>query len=519
MIKGITERPAAMLTIYIAVYTVVFTLFSLLRYENFYTSNWDLGINMQELWTTTHGKLLWDSADYESAAVVSHLEVHTTYIALLFAIPYELLPSPVFLFTVQSFMISLTTVPLYLISRNYSNDMKKSIAIAFIFPLLFPVIASEMFDYHWMSFIPFYFFSLYYFVMKKRYYSSAALIALGAVTEEVFPFLAASLLLYFFLMDFNLGKKFRDLFSRTNAPLIALGIFSVALYISLNEIQFHLIPVILDNTNAVPYMYEYFQHPLLPDSFHIGKIILGLAYWIVIYASVGFLGVLRLRHLIIAAPWMYYTFFVDPLYLDLGGQYNLIAVLGPFIGLLLYLSTRRVSTSVEKVHKEKGIRGAVRKTTVVGIILILLAVNIAASPIDPAFSGKMLGGGYDFSYGVNPAYHDMGRLVSLIPQGSFIIATTFLFPYVANDVNAFSFLGSTNYTLSSFAGKVEVGNQSLPQFVLYNTYAIQNIPANFLTTMNSDYGVLAEVYMSGYPGNILLLELHYNGAMQFTANA
>jgi hypothetical protein len=355
--------------------------------------------------------------------------------------------------------------------------------------------------------------------MKKRYYSSAALITLGAVTEEVFPFLAASLLLYFFLMDFNLGKKIRDLFSRTSAPLIALGIFSVALYISLNEIQFHLIPVILGNTNAIPYMYEYFQHPLLPNSFHIGKLILGLAYWTAIYTSVGFLGVLRLRHVIIAAPWMYYTLFVDPRYLNLEYQYNLIAILGPFIGLLLYLSTRRVSISVEKVHKRKGISGAITKTTVVGITLILLILNIVASPIDPAFSGKMLGSGYDFSYGVNPAYQDMGRLVSLIPQGSFIIATASMFPYVANDVNAFSFLFSTNYTLSSFAGKVEVGNQSMPQFVLYNTCAIQSIPTNFLNTMNSDYGVLAEVYMSGYPGNILLLELHYNGAVQFTANA
>lgn len=519
MIKTLREKPAAMLMIYIAVYTALFTLFSMLRYENFYTSNWDLGINMQQLWSTTHGKLLWDSADYEYTAVVSHLEVHTSYIALLFVIPYSIFPSPLFLFAIQSFMISLTVVPVYLIAMHYGNDRRKAIATAFLFPLLFPVIASEFFDYHWMSFIPFYFFSLYYLVLKKRYYQSAALIALGGITEEVFPFLAASLLLYFLLKDVGLDSRIGEIFSSSNKPVIILGIFSIAVYFTLNEIQFHVLPVLFGNTNAIPFMREYFQHPLLPDAFHLNKIILGVEYWAVIYASVAFLGILRPKHLIITVPWMYYTFFVDPLYLDLGGQYNLIAILGPFVGLILYLNSRAPHVHNKSVTEKKVTATSVRRISVVGIVLILIAVNIAASPLEPAFSGKMMGGGYDFSYTVNPAYQDMDKIVSLIPAESFLIATTFLFPYVANDVNAFSFLGSTNYTLSSFAGKVQMGNQSLPQFVLYNTYANNNIPTGFQKIMKSDYGVLAEIYMSGYPGDIILMELNYSGTVQFVADA
>ena len=45
----------------------LYSALSQLRFEEFYAGNWDLGINMQLLWTNTHGYLLFETGDYEFA--------------------------------------------------------------------------------------------------------------------------------------------------------------------------------------------------------------------------------------------------------------------------------------------------------------------------------------------------------------------------------------------------------------------------------------------------------------------
>ena len=110
------------LIVYLPFYFALIFVISLLRYLNFYTADADLGINMQGLWTTTHGMLMFDSSDFEIYGMVSHLEVHTSFIAVLFAYPYLLFPGPSFLFLLQDSAISLSVIILYMLCGKVTGD-------------------------------------------------------------------------------------------------------------------------------------------------------------------------------------------------------------------------------------------------------------------------------------------------------------------------------------------------------------------------------------------------------------
>ena len=71
------------------------------------------------------------------------------------------------------------------------------VTLAFI--LNFAVLSGVFYDFHWESFIPLEFFLFIYLYEKGRYKSSLLVLALGALTLQVFPFMAGSYLLYRFV--------------------------------------------------------------------------------------------------------------------------------------------------------------------------------------------------------------------------------------------------------------------------------------------------------------------------------
>ena len=87
--RTFSDQQKKYLAIIIPVIVIIMSLISYLRYINFYTSNWDLGIEMQMLGDSFHGYLLFEAGDFETYGVLSHLEIHSTYIALPFSFAYQ----------------------------------------------------------------------------------------------------------------------------------------------------------------------------------------------------------------------------------------------------------------------------------------------------------------------------------------------------------------------------------------------------------------------------------------------
>ena len=153
---------AAIIPVVIAVMASI----SYIRYLNFYTSNWDLGIEMQMLADNFHGYILYEAGDFETYGVVSHLEIHSTYIALLFSYAYQALSEPIFLFVCQALFFSLSLIPLNAISRYYGLSDKQSLIVSVLYVTNVGFIASQMYDFHWMSLIPVELLTFFYLIAR-----------------------------------------------------------------------------------------------------------------------------------------------------------------------------------------------------------------------------------------------------------------------------------------------------------------------------------------------------------------
>ena len=228
---NLTNKELVSLLIIIAiVYISLITFFSYLRYTNFFTSNWDLGIGMQSLWTSTHGYLLYESGDYESYGVLSFLQVHSSYIAILFSYPYGIYSSPITLFAMQSIFISLSIIPLYYISKKVGLPPSLTIFVVLIFILNFSIISGVFYDFHWESLVPFEFFSLFILILEKRYYLASLVFVTGCLTLEIFPFILVGVIFYFFVTKYIRNSNTTSLWS--DIPNNVLFFFLVIAIIS-----------------------------------------------------------------------------------------------------------------------------------------------------------------------------------------------------------------------------------------------------------------------------------------------
>ena len=189
------------IAIIIPIVVAAMTIISYVRYLDFYTSNWDLGIEMQMLGDNFHGHLLFEAGDFETYGVLSHLEIHSTYIAILYSLAYQDLSEPIFLFISQAIFFSVSVLPLNAISRHYGLTDRQSFFVTIIYVTNVGFIASQMYDFHWMSLIPLEILTLFFLLTRKRYFSSIAVIVIGSLTLEVFPLLTLGILLFFYYED------------------------------------------------------------------------------------------------------------------------------------------------------------------------------------------------------------------------------------------------------------------------------------------------------------------------------
>ncbi|MHB8371631.1 MAG: DUF2079 domain-containing protein [Thermoplasmataceae archaeon] len=550
----------------ILIYTLVFSYFSYLRYLDFFTSNWDLGINLQKLSTFSLKNFLFEAGDYETYGVLSSLEIHITLIAIPYALFFKFFPSPMTLFLTQSFMLSLSSIPLFYICKNIGIGRKTIYGVILVFLLSFPIISSEFFDFHWMSFIPVEYFTVFYLLLRKRYAWVAVVIALGSVTLEVFPFLSLSILFYFFLeaYGYNFKINLTKLFNKSFFPFYFLAIFTLGMYFALRYVEFTLVPTYLNNAVGAANSKAHFLEPFIPTLSSLMNTLGGLKYWLILYCTVGFIAFLYPKHIILVLPWFYETVFVVPNFTDLYAQYAFIAIppliigfiyslskieknqakyepLGKILLLILVPATIIIALDgilviktifaqgVEEIifvvyvvalvffmrkkylHKPnvRQIKSKLKKATspLVIIFVLLLIFNIVASPLNPENSYVANDNGYAFKYYVNPEFVPAEKIANLIPHNVTILASDNLFPLVASHRNAYSIYWeslSEIYAYYGFHTYMNLNNSKL----LFNYIFIDQAQFSYIPL-----AVISEIHNNTLYGLYAILEtnLSYPG--------
>lgn len=530
-----------LLVIGMALFFVVSFAFSWLRAIEFQTTTWDQGLYQQALWSTMHGRPFYEAADVETGGYGSLLQVHTVFLFYVLAPLYGLLPSQVTLFAVQSAVVAVAAVPLYLLARDLTSSSRLGLVAAAFYLAGTPTLSSVLYDFHPEAFLPVELFTLALLWERERY--SWGLLAAGVAftTIELAPVLT------FFFAIFGLmtaaagaavslprvGTESR--WDRRRAYLrnwlrtprvrasIALLVASAVAYELLVYLRVDYLIATL-GTYPVPVPPSGYVIGSTPAALglRLSNLSVGLSekltYWLVLLALLGFVPLLAPRALVLAVPWFGFTVFSANLaYVTLGFQYGFIAESALLVGLAYGLRAARrllepwfgIGASAP-LHRPTGptlgrVARRGRAALVVGLVAVL-AVNLALTPLDPVMQATD-GSAYRVWYPPAPGYSGVRQLAGLVPPSATVVASNNLFPLVANDVNAYSFFWTDNPNLW-----LPFSPSHLPKYVLTSQDRAGEVTLWLqpLLYQPSLYGVRGVVWSSGV-GTVLLFENGYTG--------
>jgi uncharacterized membrane protein len=493
---SLRERSSAfysrLLLLFVAAYVLVSFVLASLRFTGFFAENWDFGIFQQALWSTSHGHILFEAGDYELLGVASFFQVHPSFMMFSLAGVYALLPSPFTLLAIQSLVVGFAAVPLYWLTGSITGSRRKAIWVAVAYLIWLPLLSSQLYDFHLESFLPLELFSMFLLWYRGRYWSAATVATLSMLTLEVAPLFVFATALFFALppLRSSIARFWRGLrlhYRGTHFPPLAqlrqsllgylsdpkvlfswvMAEFSVGMYIVLRLFQGPWIDALI-GSNVGPTGSNWgFSTSSLGLSFgNLGSNFpMKVEYWLILYGLLLLIPLIAPRTLLLALPWLVYTFFsAIPNYVTIGYQYGTVAAFPVFVGLayamnritidpLGSLPTGLPGTESSRPRGEGNPRAPPvqrprRKSqrlpfgtfAMVGIVL----GGVLLSPITPwnlsSAIPENIPPGYWGRYSVPAGYAKVVEVAALVPSGASVLASTDLFPFVANNVNAYATL-------------------------------------------------------------------------------
>ena len=467
-------------------FSVIFSVFSILQYYSLGDSAYDLGMHAQMIESFFHGELFYSPLIGESL-----LSEHFTLFEF-FQVPiYAIYSSPISLLIFENVFIAFGGYLLYCISKYlFSKHIKyflllESISMAFLVAYEFSPYTQSLvsFPFHSMAFLPFFFLlAIYSFLKEKRilhFFSMFMIITL----HSNFIYIVGILLFYEFIyLHFGEGKRIKIWLSKRYDPkgkrqFLYFLTFLVFLYIYLLFAGFmkgyisgtglgNLVPgtgatgaaagsplgiLILLFTN---------QHSFL--SFILVNGGQKLFYINLMFYNTGYLSFISPTSLILTIPYMLYALPTNYSgYYQLGYQYSSMLIgpvfFGSIMGLYnLYVAIKFIRNKLNKnriyyeYSSKKSVSAIVERTTdensyVAIFIVILMIITVTVIPfgiLSPKDMFNKIGGNSqmqdinNFSMGNASAF--LINEASKIPKNAFILTQNTLMPYFSNDINTYS---------------------------------------------------------------------------------
>ncbi|HEV2520137.1 MAG TPA: DUF2079 domain-containing protein [Thermoplasmata archaeon] len=527
---------------------------SLIRAGELETTTWDFGIYQQAIWSTSHGRPFYEAADYETGGFGTFLQVHGAYVLYLVVPVYRLLPYEGTLFVIQSAVVAAAAYPLYRLGGEVTGSARFGLVAAVMYLAWTPTLAGNLYDFHIEAFLPVEIFTFVLLWNRRRIGLGFIVAGIAFATMEITPVLLFFVGVFFlwpswatfvravaFVRRSGVGTTpLRTLVGRARLelrllPSVALlGLCVAAYYLGLLLRERYLsgllgVPGFPSANSGYVIGGNFGELGLLAQNLTVdlpSKLII----WGLLLALLGFIPLLAPRALVLAVPWVVFTLLsANPNYVVIGWQYGFVeaaALLVAFVFGLKELAQRldrpggaaptarspeaRAELIAPPARRSRWRADrSVRAGTLAGVgFLVLLAVNLAASPVNPNLHNLgFFGGGYRFSAPDPAGYSDAVELTGLIPPGSVVLASENLFPLVGNDLNAYSLFWQRNDVLI-----LPFDAHHLPRFVLLSedrTYAVPSWLAATLYNV-SDYGVRG-VAWSTPVGAVVLFEGQYLG--------
>jgi uncharacterized membrane protein len=550
--------PAVVLLVLVGVYIGGTVYLSYLRLEMFTTSNWDLGIFQQALYSTFHGHPLYEAGDWESCGCQSLLEIHPSFMLFILEPFYWLAPVPLTLFIIQSTVAATAAIPLYWIGLRVLDRPWLALAFAGVYLGSAPLIAANLFDFHLEMFLPLEIISLFFCWLTGRYRLGLAIGLIAIVTLEVAPFLVAFVALYFLLPPLDeigtwlrqelrgggghagrvvgavrraLRRSFAD---RTGRYAWALFWIAVISFPILRGLEWYALPAVLP-----PAPNPALEAGLQPGP--VGELGIGFVaqfgvnfghkveFWVFMLAMFGFLPLFAPRALLMELPWFLYTLQSPQIsWTTIGFQYTAVALAPIAIAAIFGAANvqRRVLPWVRTWLERRASRrvGAaapspatrVRRpvldrraggTIVAVFFLLVIALNVWTGPLNPM--NQVPNGplpGFNVEYRPPPGFQAVVRLAALIPAGAPVLASSNVFPLVANNLNAYALLW-----VPQPPAQLPFDPSHLPRYLFLASNQLFAVPLWLQNDLiHRAFGIVAEVEFAP-PGAVYLWESSYTG--------
>ncbi len=429
----------------IALYGILFSCLTILRYYSFKAGAWDMGIFTQSLWTTLYAnKFLYHTCELFINPSGAFFGVHFSPI-LFFILPfYRLVTAPETLLVIQSFSLALAAVPIYKLAKEYAGGRIVGLLFTSLY-LMYPAIQFvNWYDFHVQAFLPLFFGFMIYYVTKENWPRYFLFVFLSLTVEEHAAWIVAFTGVYIawnyrrqilssIRSNEPAGRKVlvisittilisglwywftlwqRNTFFPTNPAAMGdfLGSTNFAILGAKDPLQIPWV-VITRPWNAIQALMFDSQYKLL--------------YLALLFGPLAYFSFKAPAALIPTVPWFAFSFLSQSIaHHTLSNHYQ--AYLVAFIFAASVFGLRK---NFLKTPSLKSIKGSIRK-----IVAFSLVFFFITSPLCPVINLAFP----DYTYiGIGPHELQLNEVLSMISANASILTTNNIFPQVSQRVEAY----------------------------------------------------------------------------------
>jgi uncharacterized membrane protein len=480
------HRYPVLLLVAILTYTAVLSYVSILKHNLFLTTAWDLGIYEQSIWSTVNaGRFFWYTIELPVNPSGCFFGIHFSPVLFLVLPIYKLFQSTATLLILQSLVVSLGVVPLYLIGVHEMKNRDYALFFCFLYLIYPPLLGLNLFDFHTQAFVPLFFFSAFYFFVKRKFVPYFVFVILALSIVEFVPFLVVFLGLYAFWVGWkeikNSGKSFNYwlLFRGTMAVAISTVVLAFSWYVVARMALFYFNPAVLPNRNwaqlgdpvhnPLGLLWNAVTNPVLTFQLVFSSAGEKLTYLFGVLAPVGLLSFLDIPSLLIGAPWFLAAFLSNylPYFTVIGYQY--VAFVIPFVFISAVRGTRKLPHLKERfafVRKFSTSFGNRQKQVLAGFYVSVLIVSCGLIFYQPHLSFLAA----RMSLHSEQHLSALNGLLALVPADASILTQNDIMPHASQRMYSYAMW---EWNASSSAGSVDAVDFFLqnvsPDYVLIDT--------------------------------------------------
>jgi len=171
------------LFVLIIFFSFYFSYLSLMRHWTFNSSYYDLGIMDQTIYNTFRGRLL-ELTNPTGVNTFKRMAIHNDILLVLFAPFYFIYQGPETLLVLQSVIIALGALAVYLLSRYVVRSRGLSLTFSCAYLMYVPLQRAILFDFHAVTVSTIFLLFMTYFAVRRRYRTSFIFFILSLFAKE-----------------------------------------------------------------------------------------------------------------------------------------------------------------------------------------------------------------------------------------------------------------------------------------------------------------------------------------------